>query len=547
MIESEQSYNFNMTDGVDGVRETFYLLWSWFWLIILAGLLAGTVAFLFSINTTPVYQTSTRILVSSPPATNGIDISAMVNIQTMTSTYSQMLVDRPVLQGVIDQLQLSTTADDLKKSISVNIVTNTQLVTITVKDTDPQRAADIANAMASVFTDRIRELQSQRFAASRDGLSKQVTDMEAQINNTSSQIAATTDPTSLDQLQARLTQYRTIYSNLVTNYEQVRLSEAQTSTNVIVSEPAIVPSIPISPKTSLNTVLAVIAGMLMVAGAVFAFDTLDDTIKNPDEIRRKFNLSILGMIASHGTTEEKPISLLQPRSPVAESFRGLRTNISFAGVDKPLRHILITSATPQEGKTTVSSNLAVVLSQGEKKVILIDADLRRPQIHRKFGLFNHIGLSDLFLLNRPLDSLPTGVIQVLNEKTKLSVVTSGKLPPNPSELLTSQKMGQFLTLLINEYDLILIDTPPVLSVTDAVALATRVDGVIVVAKPGVTKKRDFLQTLEQLRSVDARVLGVVLNQVNSRSRKYGYHYNRYYSKYTNYYEADEGKKKKTKR
>jgi succinoglycan biosynthesis transport protein ExoP len=255
------------------------------------------------------------------------------------------------------------------------------------------------------------------------------------------------------------------------------------------------------------------------------------------------------MIASHTSAGEKPISEAQPRSPVAESFRGLRTNISFAGVDKPLRHILITSATPQEGKTTVSANLAVILSQGEKKVVLIDADMRRPQIHRKFGLYNHLGLSDLFLLMRPLDILPVGVIQIVNEKTELAVVTSGRLPPNPSELLTSQKMAQFLDLLNKEYDLILIDTPPVLSVTDAVALATRVDGVILVAKPGVTKWRDFQQTIEQLRSVDARVLGVVLNQVNPRSRKYGYYYNRYHSKYAHYYDpqGNGGKKKLTKK
>jgi capsular exopolysaccharide synthesis family protein len=286
--------------------------------------------------------------------------------------------------------------------------------------------------------------------------------------------------------------------------------------------------------------------MLFAAGMIFAADTLDDTIKNPEELRQKFGLSILGLIAWHESSDEKPISLNQPRSPVTESFRSLRTNTTFAGVDKPLRRILVTSATPQEGKTTITSNLAVVLAQNEKKVALIDADLRRPQVHRKFGLQNRLGLSDLFLLVRPLDMLPQGIIQ-RDEVSKLAIITSGKLPPNPAELLTSQKMSHFLDLLNREYDMVLLDTPPVLSVTDAAALSTKVDGTILVAKPGVTKLKDFQQALEQLKAVGAPVLGVVLNEVDPRNRRYGYYYHRYYSKYSNYYgEPDGGRKKSSK-
>jgi capsular exopolysaccharide synthesis family protein len=204
---------------------------------------------------------------------------------------------------------------------------------------------------------------------------------------------------------------------------------------------------------------------------------------------------------------------------------------------------MLTSATPQEGKTTVTANLAVVMAQGERKVAVIDADLRRPSLHRKFGFYNQVGLSDLFLVMRPLEAFPQGAIK-FHEAARLAVVTSGKLPPNPAELLTSQKMSHFLEMLNQEFDLILIDTPPVLSVTDAAALAPCMDGVILVAKPGVTRLRDFGQALEQLRNVNARVLGVVLNEVNPRSRKYGYYYNRYYSKYSYYY-GEPGKKSAT--
>lgn len=538
----EQFEQNELAESTVDIKEYFYLFWSWAWLIALAGLVAGIAAFLVSVRMVPVYEASTKLLLSAPSNISGVDPTALVTAQTMTSTYSQMLLDRPVLEGVIEQLKLATTPEDLKKVISVDVVTNTQLMTITVQDPAPTQAANIANAMATVFADRIRELQSQRYAASRDGLQKQVTDMEQQIAGTNTLISMTSDPATLEQLQSRLTQYRTIYSNLVTSYEQVRLAEEQTSTNVVVSEPAAVPFEPVSPKIPRNTVLAVIAGMLLAAGAVFAADTLDDTIKNPDEMRRRFNLPILGMIAWHETDDGRPIALVQPRSPTAESFRALRTNLTYAALDKPLRRVLVTSPMPQDGKTTIASSLAVVFSQNDKNVVLVDADLRRPQIHRKFGIHNRIGLSEMFV--RPLDTLSTVVHAVT--LPKLAVITSGGVPPNPSELLTSKMMGSILDRLNQAFDLIVIDTPPLLTVTDAAALAPAMDGVIIVAKPGATKMSAFRQSLEQLQAVGARVLGVVLNDVKPTSRKYGYYYNRYYSKYSHYYEGEARKKGKSK-
>ena len=515
------------------IKEYFYLFWGWAWLIALAGILAGVAAYAVSIRMTPIYEASTRLLVSAPSSISGVDPSALVTTQTMTMTYSQMLLDRPVLQGVIDRLELPTTSDDLKKVISVDVVTNTQLMTITVQDPEPVQAANIANSMAAVFTERIRELQSQRYSASREGLQQQMTDMESQIASTNAQIALTTDPAALEQLQARLTQYRTIYSNLVTSYEQVRLADEQTSTNVVVSEPASAPTIPVSPKTTRNVVLAAMAGMLLAAGVVFAADSLDDSIKNPEVIQRRFGLPILGMIASHQSEGGRPIALNQPRSPVAEAFRSLRTNLTFTGVDTPLRRILITSPTPEDGKTMVSANLAVVMAQGEKKVVLIDADLRRPKIHQKFGMVNASGLTDLFVTQ------PENYNRIVhsNGVPRLSIVSSGPLPPNPAELLTSQKMIRIMDQLSKDSDMIVIDTPPVLTVTDAAGLAPAVDGVVLVVKPGKTKMSALQQAVEQLRAVGARVLGVVMNEVNPRSRRYGYYYHRYYSKYSHYYQT----------
>ncbi|MEI6291893.1 MAG: polysaccharide biosynthesis tyrosine autokinase, partial [Chloroflexota bacterium] len=502
---------------IGDIKEYFYLLWSWSWLIILVGLLAGIITYIVSINTVPLYESSTRLLISDPPALRSLDTSSMISTQTQTSTYSEMLLDRPVLQGVIDKLGLQITSDELKDFVTVEIIRNTQLILVTVQNNNPILAADIANTLAVVFTERIRELQSQRYAVTQKGLSQQVKEMEQQINDTSASITKENDPAQKLQLESRLTEYRQLYSNLVTNFEQVRLAEAQTSTNVFVSEPAGVPIIPVSPKTALNTLIAVAAGILLSASVIFGIDLLDDSIRNPEDIREKFKIPVLGVIATHRIVDGKPICLSQPRSPIAESFRSLRTNITYASVDIPLRRILITSSTPQEGKTTVSSNLAVVLAQGEKKAILIDADMRRPTIHEKFGLMNRLGLSSLFV--RSLENIPAAIQGGI--LPSLSIITSGSLPPNPSELLTSHRMSEILDRLNNDYDLIVIDTPPVLTVTDAVALAHSMDGVIVVAKPGLTTLSALRQTLEQLQNVGANVLGIVLNQVDQKNRKYG--------------------------
>lgn len=258
----------------------------------------------------------------------------------------------------------------------------------------------------------------------------------------------------------------------------------------------------------------------MVSGAIFIIGFLDDTIKNPEELQRKFNIPILGVIARHEIVEGKPISEAEPRSPVAESFRALRTNITFSSVDATLRRIVITSPTPQDGKSTIAANLAVVMAQSEKKIVLIDADLRRPKLHHYFGLLNRFGLSDLFV--QPVDNI--GEALQPTSSVRLAVITSGSLPPNPSELLTSQRMGTILEKLMQGFDTILIDTPPILSVTDAAALTQAVDGVILVAKPGTTKMSDFRQSIETLKAVKANILGVVLNEVNPASRKYGYYY-----------------------
>jgi non-specific protein-tyrosine kinase len=519
-----------------------YLLWSWAWLIVLAAVLAGGAAFFYSRSQTPIYQASTTLMVDQAAATKSTDYNSILTSERLTSTYAEMITTQPILEEVVNRLALPMSAADLKKAITVTAMEDTQLIKITIESADPALGAQIGNTLVELFAAEVQEMQTERYAASLTSLQAQVNDYESQIKTLNSQISATIAPDEKTRLEDKLTQFREIYSNLLMSYEQARLAEAQTTSNVIQVEPAGVPTTPIRPKVMQNCLLATIVGMMLAVGGVFAAEALNDTVKDPETLIKRLNLPILGVIAHHEQEEGSPITQRQPRSPVSEAFRSLRTNIHYASVDHPMRRIMVTSPTPTDGKTTVTANLAVVLAQSGKRVIVLDADMRRPKIHRMLGTRNQRGLSSLFMqqsvyLNRTVQKTP-----VVN----VGVISSGELPPNPAELLGSQKMVEILGIVQEKADVILIDTPPVLSVTDAVILSECVDGVLIVIKPGSTKEAAFRQTVTQLRQAGAHILGVVINEVGSGRSYYNYHYKSYYKNYYHYSYGEDGTRKKVK-
>jgi succinoglycan biosynthesis transport protein ExoP len=324
----------------------------------------------------------------------------------------------------------------------------------------------------------------------------------------------------------------------------VRVTEAQATSNVVQVEPATPPEEPVRPRTLLNTTLAGILGLMLAVGVVFLVEALDDSL-HPDQVTSQLGLPVLGVIASHDSDDGHPVVVSRPRSPVAEAFRSLRTNIQFASVDRELRTLLITSPSPSEGKSTVVANLAAALAQSGRKVAVVEADLRRPVVHKKLGLANREGLSAMFvqpqvILNGSLQE--TGI-------ENLQALTAGSVPPNPAELLGSAKMNQILDEISGLVDTIVLDSPPVLVVTDSTVLAPQVDGVLLVVKPGVTKLAAARRAVEQLRRGGARLLGVVLNEVELSRSRYGYYRNSGYYAYHEYYEdndSQQGRKKKAK-
>lgn len=213
------------------------------------------------------------------------------------------------------------------------------------------------------------------------------------------------------------------------------------------------------------------------------------------------------------------ITLTNPRSPISESYRALRTNIEFSSIDEKLQVLMVSSAGPGEGKSTTITNLAVTFAQSEKKVVLIDADLRKPTAHHTFSISNRLGLSTVISQQCSLEE----VIQV-SDIPNLDVITSGAIPPNPAEMMNSKRMTAVIDRLREMYDIILIDTPPLLAVTDAQIVATKSDGVILVVDQGRVKREIAGKAVKNLESVNARILGVVLNNVKRKANEEAYYY-----------------------
>lgn len=331
------------------------------------------------------------------------------------------------------------------------------------------------------------------------------------------------------QLQTALSQYQNSYYYLLQSYEQVKLAEAQSTSIVVQKDPAVPNRSPIQPQPVRSALLAAIIGLMVAAGIVFLIEFLDDTIRDPQEITRKWGVPILGTIITFNSAKEGSlITAKQPRAPVSEAFRSLRANIQFASIDFPVHSFLVTSASPEDGKTTVAANLASVIAQSGREVVVVDADLRRPKIHKMFQLSNRLGLTNQFIQTQDLFD---GTIKN-TEIPNLHAITSGNLPPNPSELLGSGRMIEILRQLTTQFNTVVIDTPPLLAVSDAMVLAPFVDGVLLVVKPAVTKRVALKRVIEELQQVKANLLGVVLNDVKTNHSRYyyyrGYEYHRKY-------------------
>ena len=499
---------------------------------------AGIVAFAVSSLQESVYRSTATIFVDSRRGNGSADFTDIRTSESLAETYAELITSRTVLEKSAEVLNV----EKLEGSISASPVAGTQLIRISAESTNPGRAAIIANTVSQVLIDQIQEIETSGYTRSEGNFTTQLEFLDEQVLEVEEKIElllGSTDAVDIEErtrLETVLTEYNRDYSSLLRNREQVRLDKFEATSNMNLFEEAEPNLSPVRPRTTLNTAIGVILGLMTMVGFILGRELLDDSVRDLERLSMKLGVPILGQILHFDADNERLITSLKPRSPAAESFRSIRLNLDFASPDTELKSLLVTSAAPSEGKSTLSSNLGSVMAQGGKRTVLIDSDLRKPRQHRTFGVMNMQGLSNLFLSSANI-SLDAAMTQTAVEN--LFLVPSGSLPPNPSELLYSRRAGEIIRDAEDATDMVIVDAPPVTIMTDAAALARHVDGVIVVVRFGETKQRVLIQAIEALRHVDAKILGFVLTDVGRRDGRYGYYYQyRYGNQYQSYYDVE---------
>jgi len=345
-----------------------------------------------------------------------------------------------------------------------------------------------------------------------------------------------------NRLQNDVGRQRRLFDVLVERLREVDLTADYAKTNVEVVEAAETPKAPVKPRKARIILLSVFLGLFLGVGLAFFFEYLDDTVKTPEDLEGRVGVSVLGFVPamdskSGGTdtfSHRGKVSVVEPMSSVTEAYRNIRTSLFFSAPAEDTKTLVVTSGGPKDGKTTTASNLALVIAQSGKRVLLVDADFRRPMIHRVFELSSKVGLSTVLVGQAALSDAVQTPENNGSAIEGLDVLVAGPKPPNPAELLDSTGMAKLLEQAREEYDRVIMDTPPVLFVADASIVGARSDGVIMVVKAAKNTRSLAKRAKEQLEGVNARVLGGILNDV--RISRLGYYYSDYYYYgYSRYY------------
>ena len=492
------------------------------WLIIAAVLVATVASFLMLRRVPPTYQSHSVLMVGQAlqnpnPSNNDLYMS-----QQLANTY----VD--ILQR--EQLQNATKAAlglEWLPQYSARIVPSTQLMELTVIDTIPERAQAVGSELANQLI-RLTPAGTENTDLSRQSfIARQLDELEASIEATreeiskkQSELASMLSARQIADAQTQIAALEGKLQTLQANYASLMQSTGLAATNTIsIIEPATLPTNPVGPNGPVMILIAAAIGFVLAAAGAYLLDYLDDTLKNPEDIQKSLGLATLGAVPRMSTAAAQKGLLLGSPPAVVEAYNVLRINLQFAAVGERLGSLLVTSSSPHEGKSLTAANLGIALAQASQHVILIDTDLRRPHLHKLFGLSNSVGVTSALLqANLSLNGLlhQTAV-------PGLRVLTSGPVPPNPSQFLSAKRMQELLAGLEAEADIVILDSPPATEVADAAILSTYVDGVLLVVDAGTTRRDLARKAIEALKQVNARVIGVALNRIPRRSGYY-YHY-----------------------
>jgi polysaccharide biosynthesis transport protein len=316
-----------------------------------------------------------------------------------------------------------------------------------------------------------------------------------------------------------------LFDAIIKRIKEQGITQDIRTIDVSVVEKAEVPKSPAKPKTLLNILLGLIVGLMGGVGLAFFVEYLDNTIKYPEDAESKLGAPVLGIVNLLNTKGKRieEIVMEEPQSVFAEGYKVIRTSILLSSSDKPLKNILITSISPGEGKTATAVNVALTVAQSEHSVLLVDGDLRRPRVHKIFGLDNSRGLSTYLAGASELHIVPA------SPKSGIQVMPSGPIPPNPSELLSSRRMQELLAILADKFDIVIWDSPPLMTVTDSLVLSKILDGTIIVARAGATTFENLRKGMKSLNDIESSFLGIIINALEVK--KNDYYYNRYYQSY----------------
>ncbi len=542
------------------------------WTIALV--LIGTVAVVAvgSYAMTPVYSSTTMVRIA-PTQSGAMDYYwGAKGAERLMNTYVHLLRSRPFLNEAIRRLDLDVTPEDLAKALKVEATVNSELLTITAKDADPWVSAAIANTLGLLLVEEGQKLYSGPGKSTQEILQEQLARVETDLRQQRASLQALLDSKegrsdfgTIEDLGRKIEIEEKTYTMLLDEYESARLREAMLASTISVVEWALPPDKPSQPRTTLNLAVGALAGLIGGTGLAFLFEHLDRRIYSTENLEAATSVPVLGSVPIFGVPRRSrgEIALLagDMHWPASEAFRVLRSIVLSGAEGSYPRTLLIASAEPGAGKSTVLVNLATVMAQAGRSVIVVDSDLRHPCLHRVFELPNNLGLSTVLVNLETVmaqagrkvivvdgdsrhPSLPgafqlrnsVGPSNVLLEGGSLStalrgtkvpgvrVLTSGPLPHYPAELLGSAGMQKVVTALSNSADVVLFDSPPMLAVADAVDLASMVEGVLLVAARGKATGEQLQTVLQQLDRVGARVLGIILNKARLGDESYGYYY-----------------------
>ncbi len=513
------------------LRRYWRLLLKWWWLFAIGFIVPVVVSYRFTSRQEALYQARVVLMVGTTLQSSNPDAREIGIAEQLARSYAEMVRYRPVTNEVIRKLGLKLSPEKLASEIVAFVRPEANLLEIWVTDPNPRAAALIANALAGELISQSPASQmpaeQQRFIQEQlDDLQTKISQVEKEIEDQTAALVTFTSAAEIQAAQEHLTSLETVVSRYRSAYAQYLQSWAGNAVNQLrIVEPAVEPKYPMGGKQKLVLAVAGAAGLVLALGAVLIIEYLDDTVRwEGDRNEKVLGMPVLGTIARMPNSKGAIVSRGSERSPESEAVRNLRTSLFLSRRRTPHRSILITSSNSREGKSFVTANLAVLFAAAGLRTILVDGDMRRPTQHAIFDLPNIFGLADLLnrsvspeqvIINKGLQ--PTGVPNLL-------LLSAGKVPPDPTILLASPNLASLMQVLQERADIILLDSPPVLSVPDTALLASECDATLLVVNNGVTSGTQINKARKELsQHEDINLIGVAFNNVKQRGGSYYYY------------------------